>query len=260
MKDNTLSTVLRTVLTPSAEYVGQELRNALRLKVEELKGHRQTENLRAHLAEVLEDIRRDAPPDAGSDPDPVRQLELFEAWCDGAQDVDPEDDELSQLWRRLLTRIAKGRVRSGLLINTLKHLDAFDAQLLLRFSRRGYLRKGTEVEEYHLSQMQRLNLIKETTERRFALLIPLLLATYMYLYYRIYAIAVGFSEATDIAAGFRFISKMIPEVGLAIALGALVGLPLFVWIPKWRLTWIGRDILQHAVPSSLRKTPESDAT
>lgn len=254
MKETTLSTVLRTVLAPSAEYLGQELKNALRAKVEELKENRRADNLRAHLLKTLEELAQQKPteneetqelPSTG----PLMQLELFEQWCDGAQDVGPEEDELARLWQQLLARIVKGEIRSNLLIKKLRDLDAFDAHLLLRFSERGYFRKGSEIEEYHLKQMQAMELVKEMTERWLASLIPLMCGIFGFVYYRVYGIASKFTEASDISSGFKFISEIIPQVGIAIGIGALIGALLFFSLPRWRLTWIGLDLLRHVVTS-----------
>ncbi len=98
-----LSPFLTSLIKPSADYLGQELRSFISEHIDCWKKRKQSQNLRSHIEStrgLLESAQGEEPGEA----DTLEQLELFEDWVEGAQDVDPREKELSCMWRELLNK------------------------------------------------------------------------------------------------------------------------------------------------------------
>src|SRR5688572_20520046 len=83
--------VFTALFKPSADYLGKELKAGLKATVEAAKKHIRNANVVEHIRKAFAN-RSEHEKRAG---ETVHQLELFEKWADGAQDVEPDDSPLA---------------------------------------------------------------------------------------------------------------------------------------------------------------------
>jgi hypothetical protein len=141
----TLTSLVKDVLSPSAELIGVELKSYLKQKIDDVKERSQNKNLSAHISAVQvslpEQISRNVTYD--------EQLYLFSDWVDGAQDISEDEPILSDMWQEILRDIVNGKRVTKRLIETMKQIDYRMAKLLLTF---GDNKKVTRIKPYSLIQ------------------------------------------------------------------------------------------------------------
>lgn len=120
---------LNAVLQPSAEYIGAELRDGLRTKIEAWK----QEKADKRAAEQFERLRDSFVENNIEEfkPSP-RQEDILEDWIDCVKTTAP-DDEISALWRELLVDEALGKTASPYALRLLRKLEPIEARVLLKF-------------------------------------------------------------------------------------------------------------------------------
>ncbi len=139
VKGISLTPALTSLLKPSADYLAEELKEYFKEKIESLKKRKRSENISEHIKSVLEKVEK--TKESYKEPAAsLEQIELFEEWVEGAQDIDPNQELLSSMWRDLLKGIIRGNIKGDLLISILKQIDSFDAMLLLKFKIHGRYR------------------------------------------------------------------------------------------------------------------------
>src|SRR5947207_2810269 len=127
----TLTALIKDVLGPSAKLLGTELKCYLKEKLDEAKERRREKNLTSHITAVRDSIRVTIPEQAS-----YKQLDTFNDWIDGAQDVGDDEPTLTQMWRRLLRRLIEGQSPTQGLIDVMKKVDSPMAGLLVGFRER----------------------------------------------------------------------------------------------------------------------------
>lgn len=115
------------LLSPSAKYLGEELKTYVKKKVEDRRNRLRAENLRLHL-EALQDTSAEAKKPLNFDD--VQDLEFFDSWTDGAQDASPDHPDLFQVWQSILVGVMDRRISDRYIIEKAKQLTPNDARLL----------------------------------------------------------------------------------------------------------------------------------
>ena len=167
----------------------------------------------------------------------IQQIDLFDEWIEGAQDIDPEEATLAKLWQGLLSEIIQGNTHNRLLLNTLKQLNSSEAALLLKFkNRRIFHPKGAE-EQFILRKLKQHELIEFEW-----LYIAMLAVTY--------TISVGiFSTIPGVSKLFNgglnvftlAITAILPVAGL---------IPI---IPRYKASWLGNKLLSYVTDEDAKK-------
>lgn len=255
LKEFSVTPVLTSLLKPSASYLGKELRSLTKLGVESLKEFCRRRNLEAHAARVQERLDETAARDGqnGSEaPRLLEQLEIYEEWTAGVQEVDPAEAALSSMWQELLFNATQRRVANGReLVRILKQLSEYEAKLLLRISREAVRPRGRR-EAHYLKRLKALNLVIENPRPAAAvvaagscLLFGLSIVGFKWIWPRVFLS----SKVTGLSFGLD--SSML-------WVGAFLGASLIIttgvqWFAKssitWQLDWLGRDLLKVVAPT-----------
>ena len=132
VKGISLTPVVTALFKPSAEYLGKELRNLVREGVEQVKSRWRERNLQSHMEAIR---KRIAAEESKLDPEEepfFRHADLFADCMESIQDVDPLDEELSELWHSLLTAAALGNSVSREALKALQRITPDEAVVLLQ--------------------------------------------------------------------------------------------------------------------------------
>ena len=252
LKGLTLTPVITSILKPSADLIGQELRDLIKEKIDLIKNRKKAENLTEHLRTVGEKLQKKK-----KEPNPnlttIKQLSLFDKWVEGAENVDPTDKILAEMWQELLVQISEGNNPNEILIEKMKMLQADDAKLLLRlgeerrvlmlpsikrfFSFLPKTKEHADEETYRLKRLKDIDILDSYLSFNFPVNIILLLLVITCGWY----IWSYFSHRN-----FEWEFSWQLAVGGYFLLGFLVVLSSFL-IPKRKyvLTWVGRSLLSY---------------
>lgn len=153
-----LTPSLTALLKPSAEYLGTTLRDQIKAKIEPILEKKRDENIRSHVQSAEKKIGMsffEVESDNSN-----ANLRDFNKWIEGAQDIDPDNKILAELWQGILIDIVKGKKDNRLLIKTLNQLETNEAEFLLKF-KKGVVRKKRNTQtDYMIEKLKRLNLVE----------------------------------------------------------------------------------------------------
>lgn len=169
IKGITLLPALTSLLNPTAEYLGQEMKGGVQHFIENWKERWKAKNLQDHIDEVK--IRLEAEdPDHSFDQEKINP-DQFMRWAEGAQNVKADDSYLSAMWQDLLKIIAEGEVIETTLLDTLQQLSPLEAQFLMFWDHEDHdenpLLRGVNVgkveknDRYTLSRLAILGIIQK---------------------------------------------------------------------------------------------------
>ncbi|KPJ94014.1 MAG: hypothetical protein AMJ53_06150 [Gammaproteobacteria bacterium SG8_11] len=147
VKEISVMPIVTNLFRPTAIMLGNEIRDYLKGIIDDWKERKHAENVLGHI-EIATKKVKEQNPDAQYKIDTIKQLDLFEEWTKGAQEIDPNDSVIAELWQNLLIELADHNISDNLIIKKLKAINAKEAQLLLLiYSQRneGYEPKGGEV-------------------------------------------------------------------------------------------------------------------
>lgn len=125
-KSISLAPSLTALFQPSAEYLGEKLKDYIKDALEKKK----KDNFQAHCLEVNKLLGSQVENNSIEDYS-VRQLDLFNRWQEDVGDVDPADAELSMLWENLLADSLLGSDIDKEIYDVLKELTPREARVLL---------------------------------------------------------------------------------------------------------------------------------
>lgn len=238
LKELTVAPALTALLKPTAEYLGLELRDFVKSRVEEWKENRRAENLNVHIEGVKRKLERDPPTSTTKEGTSFFQLALFDEWMDRVQDIDPADQELSDLWQSLLAKAARGDRIPAEVVTALKTLSPKEAQFLVEMSHRAPsvpFRSGiVSGENRYLATSLETKRILEKDYAFSILFLTSLGLSGVFAYYFLQKISSGFEA-------------IVPMAGVAIAACiVLVGFSMRAGLARWKLTWLGRELLRFA--------------
>ena len=248
--------VFTALFKPAAEYLGGELREFVKNKLEELKEARRAKNLEAHFSAVRIRITKiTSTTSAPSDPS-LEQIELFDEWIDGVQDVNPEDQELSELWQNLLARAVIGEDISKEILRVLKTLTPMEAANLLKIHKEGTLTSSNKIisaEQFYARSLEDKRIIANFFSPQFFLIITLLfISILLALVAAVDITPPSSSDLTPIMLLGDFMDKNpISSITFGFMLACLCVLLYSFLSGKhrcWRLSWIGRELVRYASP------------
>lgn len=152
VKEVSITPSLTSLIKPTADYLGAELKNLVKGQVEHAKESKRQENLKCHVEGVQQKIANDQEFEPN-----IQQLDFFEAWVDGVTEIDPKNKELSDIWQNLLISMGKTEESSDIILSKLKCLSPHDAKTLLKLAGAASL---TEEDIYRLKTLEELELVQ----------------------------------------------------------------------------------------------------
>jgi hypothetical protein len=234
LKEISLTPLLTAIFKPSAEYIGKELKEYLKSKVEELKENRRENNLKAHIEIVREKIEKTPNPKNIESPT-FMQLEFFDEWVNCVQDVDPEEVGLSEIWENLLLRASQGNTIHPELLSGVKKLTPKEAKFLAEFEHRvptlPFLGGYVSLENKYLAKSLESKGFLEKDFTFTFIFIPTILFT-VYVMYYYFEVVIG---------------RLIPiQYVVALGGGLIFAFALTVksGFSRWRRSWLGVEILR----------------
>lgn len=234
---------LTNLLKPSADYLGKELRSYLQSTIEQWKEHRRSENLRHHIGTAAKRMNPQGESKV-RDRDGLERMELFEDWVSGAQDVDPMEAELSQIWCELLCEIAKGARPTRLLLTVLRQLDGESARVLLRLRDDRRFRARDSRTAYHMRHLSHLELVEEHNHL-WVLAVPVAGVLAVVLSLRLVNPST-FASWQSYGDVLKFFVDRLPALVISVLLLGGLTLSLIAWLPKWCLSWLDKDLVHYA--------------
>jgi hypothetical protein len=250
LKELTIAPTLTALVKPTAEYLGLELRDYVKSRVEEWKLKRRAHNLDAHLNGVRRKLEKHPASSSPGERGSFHQLEIFDEWMSNVQDVDPADEELSDLWQSLLASAARGERIPSAVVSALKTLSPKEAQLLVRMLHRPLLARsffGTlRGETKYLAKSLEA---KQILERTYTFVVAIVTSTII-----VSMIVFGSSV---------LLLNALQSLGLLLAAALFIACILAAYyarggLANWRITWLGEELLSYVArcnPSRRTKNP-----
>jgi hypothetical protein len=255
LKGFSLTPTLTALLKPSADYLGNELRDGIKARIKEWKDQRRDENLKTHAAAVSARIETKQRGGVAEAEPSMRELAIFEQWAENVQDVDPRDQDLSAIWDGLLAAAVGGSAVSTDALNTLKTLTPTEAELLLRITGRdlprgvGIMREVLEelFGSRSRSHVARKLEAKYLVERDHRLMFLTVLSGFV-----MFIFATELSNDNNIGHG-GFFGKLLMMSPLfdprwIVALTSSAATYYFYRLPSWRLSELGAELVSYAKP------------
>lgn len=155
-KNISITPALTSLLKPTADMLGTELRDFIQNKIKDLKTKKKAENLREHLRVASEKLSEVSTPENIN----IQQFDLLEDWAESAQNVDPEAKDLASMWQDLLCSLSTKQPNVRLMMEKLKQLDPEDAIVLMKLKNGSSQRLNLE-ERYRIAKLTNLDLVEK---------------------------------------------------------------------------------------------------
>lgn len=242
-KELTLLPSITSLLKPTANYLGEEIKDAVKEIVENRKKKKEDENLLSHLNLINEKINSSNEKSVS-----YEQLDLFSEWVDEVSKIDPKNEELSQLWQNLLLN-ASADNSSEILISKIRKMSSGEAKALVALSN-PTRKKLSEEERYHLKSLEDLELIESNSTfiNLFKFIIGGFFLGFGYLALKFIVIdglftSISSKQGLDITKVLFFLIPFI--VFFSGTLGTINSLQKRgIWAKKAKqLTWIGKELV-----------------
>lgn len=252
IKGVSITPTITALLKPTVDYLGIEIRDYFKANVEEWKAKRRERNLNAHLEAVRNKLTKEPASNNQSSPS-IRQLVIFDEWIEKAQDIDPEDSELSDIWQNLLAKAARGERVPTEVLAALKSLSPKEAQFLVGMVQRTqlfpFLTRGVNAENRYLAKSLEAKGIIEA-DYTFLIIFLLLLSV---------CGVIAYNFGAKIGTAYESGIPMSSLIGVALVAG-FVGIGFSMWsvLVHWRGSWLGRTLLEYATSRTSRH-PDHDA-
>ncbi len=218
---------LTALLSPTTQFLGNEIKGGVEALVNTLKEKVRAKNLEKHIHIIKQEAeKRDIKLDFNS----VEQLDLFSKWAESAQDVSPDSEVISNAWQEALLKIMQKDFNEHLL-NKLKSLEKEEFELLLDIKHKKHIRTINEKQSFYCKSLYDKDLVNKISHIPFY--ISSLLVTVLCFYFLIKDTNIG--NITDIF------------VMLSILFCASIAL-FFSFRRKrletWYLSWLGRELIE----------------
>lgn len=161
LKSVSLSPTVTSLLKPTADLLGAELKDFIDAKIKSAKAKKKAENLKSHLeaaCDSLSDATKEPAQDLG-----FGQLDLFSDWVSCSENVDPEDKEISEMWRNLLVDMTRKKPGVSIVLEKMKMLSPEDARTLIKLAGGASGSLLTVEDRYRIKRLQQIELV-ETRE------------------------------------------------------------------------------------------------
>ena len=245
VKEVVLFPALSAILKPSAETLGQELNTYIKRSLEKIKAEKRQVNVEENLRKVQETLSQNHS-NSSFDPS-IEQLDLYEPWLEGIQDIEA-DDEIAILWREILVSSATGGENNDILFRSLRSLNKGEAIFFLnRFRAKNSFVSKSDEDLFFLTVLEEKNIVEGSDVMRF----------YTYAFFGviliwIFATSILSLDSRDISE-FSLSLWDDRESFFLLLLSFLMGSIFWVLAAKnflryrrlWRLTWIGKQLIAY---------------
>lgn len=236
IKSLSITPAITALLEPTAKYLGQEIREYVKENVEEWKKKRRARNLDSHLDAVREKLTHQASSGIRYEPT-LERLVLFDEWIDKAQEIDPDEKELSEIWRNLLVTAARGESIPSEVVAALKSISPREAQFLTKMDRR----RPTFFSPFVSQQDRYLAILLETKrilEKDYSFLLAFL-ATF------VIAGVLLFIKGPSYFGMLHFDLDISAKLTLVVAV-VIFMIPFInmIGLMRWKFTWLGYEMFE----------------
>ena len=251
LKEITLTPFLTNIINPSAKLLGIELKNSLKKYIDTSREEKRNKNIEEHIKKAKSKIEDNTKLDENN----LSQLELLHEWIDGAQDVNPEDNTISEIWQELLVSIAKGNSTSKLLIEKLKSISPEEAIMLIKAKQQDGLEVNSDKEIFLLERLQKLSFIKVSYKNTFYTWFKnFVLLSILSVFISFGLTVIRFPYSIDSLSVFAIISFFI-VINISTTNNNIFLNRKFTG--RWYLTWLGEELIKY-VPKKSNKTQEEE--
>lgn len=238
VKGLSVTPAITALFKPTADYVGQELKETVKAYVEEKKEKRRKRNLDQHLKFVQEELKH-APRENDQKEPTLEQLSLFDEWIDNVQDIDIEDRELSKIWHSLLAKAARGGAVQSEVFEAIKNITPREAKFLYQLPDR-------------VPTLPFKSGVIDAEDRYFAKSLEgkgILEKDYSFSVVFATAMGIGLAVLYYFLQEQLLVKVSITAPFLAIAI-LFVGLSFKSGLARWRLSWLGKTIIKFVKPNN----------
>ncbi|HFQ5589608.1 TPA: hypothetical protein ACGUM0_004365 [Vibrio vulnificus] len=225
--------VFESLLKPSTDYLGTELKGYFQNRIEVAKAKREEQNLLSHI----ESVRKKSVSKQETELS-YSQLELFEQWAGEVEKIDPSDETLSDIWHNLLLN-SEDSFNSEVLLTKLKKLSSGDAITLIKVLNRDNLSRE---DRYRLTTLKALELVEQNELKTGLIQFLFLAITFLAL---LSTVVLLFSPPEVLASLSKPVSKTIAFLPMIVAGLSSIGILKYLKAGNgkrfniWRLTWLG---------------------
>ncbi|MBU2932205.1 hypothetical protein AB4077_18410 [Vibrio cyclitrophicus] len=233
--------VFESLLKPSTDYLGTELKGYFQHRIEGAKAKREEQNLLSHI----ESVRKKSVSKQETELS-YSQLELFEQWAGEVEKIDPSDETLSDIWHNLLLN-SEDSFNSEVLLTKLKKLSSGDAITLIKVLNRNSLSRE---DRYRLTTLKALGLVEQNELKTGLIQFLFMAITFLAL---LSTVVLLFSPPEVLASLSKPVSKTIAFLPMIASGLSAIGIIKYLKAGNgkrfniWRLTWLGDRLV------SLRK-------
>ena len=239
-KEVSLTPFLTNIFKPSAELVGQELKNYLQEKFDTWKEKRRAQNISDHIQKVQEKISLESDESIQQPSNSINQLDLFTEWADGAQNVGADEGVLAKLWQQLLMEIANGNSPDKVLIEKLKGISPEEASLLLKLHEKRSIMPRSEKELHYLESLEQKSLVASINIIPITVLILGAWCSIMFF-------AASFKDTFGEYGLIQSLNNFeLWFFGFPLIMSVMVGYQMLrkKRMYKWRLSWMGQELVK----------------
>ncbi|HCE3742097.1 hypothetical protein [Vibrio parahaemolyticus] len=229
--------VFESLLKPSTDYLGNELKGYFQNRIEGAKAKREEQNLLSHI----ESVRKKSVSKQETELS-YSQLELFEQWAGEVEKIDPSDETLSDIWHNLLLN-SEDSFNSEVMLTKLKKLSSGDAITLIKVLNRDSLNRE---DRYRLTTLKALELV-EKNELKTGLIQFLFMAVTFLAF--LSTVTLLFSPPEVLANLSKPASKTIAFLPMIVSGLSAIGIIKYLKAGNgkrfniWRLTWLGERLV-----------------
>ncbi|MFL7044453.1 hypothetical protein OA7_0017830 [Vibrio cyclitrophicus 1F53] len=233
--------VFESLLKPSTDYLGTELKGYFQHRIEGAKAKREEQNLLSHI----ESVRKKSVSKQETELS-YSQLELFEQWAGEVEKINPSDETLSDIWHNLLLN-SEDSFNSEVLLTKLKKLSSGDAITLIKVLNRNSLSRE---DRYRLTTLKALGLVEQNELKTGLIQFLFMAITFLAL---LSTVVLLFSPPEVLASLSKPVSKTIAFLPMIASGLSAIGIIKYLKAGNgkrfniWRLTWLGDRLV------SLRK-------
>ncbi|XNH21374.1 hypothetical protein BCV28_02015 [Vibrio cyclitrophicus] len=225
--------VFESLLKPSTDYLGTELKGYFQHRIEGAKAKREEQNLLSHI----ESVRKKSVSKQETELS-YSQLELFEQWAGEVEKIDPSDETLSDIWHNLLLN-SEDSFNSEVLLTKLKKLSSGDAITLIKVLNRNSLSRE---DRYRLTTLKALGLVEQNELKTGLIQFLFMAITFLAL---LSTVVLLFSPPEVLASLSKPVSKTIAFLPMIASGLSAIGIIKYLKAGNgkrfniWRLTWLG---------------------
>lgn len=286
LKEVTLTPLLTAIFKPTARYLGEELRELVREPIERWKTQKKDQFLRAHIEQVRTRVHEHRSSFPQQQTTASKQADFFSEWAEAVENINPADEDLSQIWQDLMARVACGEEISAELMRALKTLTPGEAQFLMKLRRgprwsgllhmrwlfiifdraladslphhskrnsRGLGKMLYRRDLFYARTLEEKQLVERSGIHTFFLVFPAIIAA---IYWLSHYLARDYSGKISLSdTNFEILT--FPLIGSSLLI--IVMFFISKQVIRWKLSWLGFELTQITFQSHNRRRDNSDS-